>query len=150
MLMLDVMCDAEHKHLIIGQMWQTEIKAGTSVIEQGDRGDNLYVVESGNFDIFVKSGSTQTKVARRGAGTCFGELALMYNAPRAATVTATTDCLCWVVDRFTFRRILANVSDTQIHEYLDFLKKVDLLTPLSSREREKVSCFSCGRGAGGS
>ena len=85
-------------------MWRTEVKAGTSVIEQGDRGDNLYVVESGGFDIFVRTGSSQrrvlsccsslrranlndTQVATRAEGTCFGELALMYNAPRAATVT---------------------------------------------------------------
>jgi len=129
----------EHKNLIIDQMWRTEIKAGTSVIEQGDRGDNLYVVESGSFDVFVKTGTTQKKVATRAAGTCFGELALMYNAPRAATVTATVDSVGWVVDRFTFRRILANVSDTQIHEYESFLKKVELLAPLSSREREKVA-----------
>lgn len=43
-------------------MWQTEVKTGTSIIEQGDRGDNLYVVESGSFDIFVKSGKTNRKV----------------------------------------------------------------------------------------
>ncbi len=130
---------AEHKNLIIDQMWRTEIKSGTSVIQQGDRGDNLYVVESGSFDVFVAAGQAQKKVATRAAGTCFGELALMYNAPRAATVTATVDSVAWVVDRFTFRRILANVSDTQIHEYESFLKKVDLLAPLSSREREKVA-----------
>jgi cAMP-dependent protein kinase regulator len=47
----------------------------------------LYVVEKGTFDIFVKSGDKTRKVAVRGPGTCFGELALMYNAPRAATVT---------------------------------------------------------------
>jgi cGMP-dependent protein kinase len=43
------------------------------------------------------------------------------------------------VDRFTFRRILANVSDGQLHAYEDFLKKVQLLTPLSSRERSKIA-----------
>jgi len=129
----------EHKHLIIDAMWRTEVKEGTSVIEQGDRGDNLYVVEKGSFDIFVKTGDKTRKVAVRGPGTCFGELALMYNAPRAATVTATTDCLVWAVDRFTFRRILANVSDHQLHEYEEFLKKVQLLAPLSNRERAKIA-----------
>ena len=64
----------------------------------GDRGDNLYIVESGSFDIFVKDGNKQRKVAHRGDGTAFGELALMYNAPRAATVTVRTlqlhACVC--------------------------------------------------------
>jgi len=129
----------EHKNLIIDQMWKTEVKQGTSVIEQGDRGDNVYVVEDGTFDIYVKAGDTQRKVAVRGKGTCFGELALMYNAPRAATVTAATDCWVWAVDRFTFRRILANVSDGQLHEYEEFLINVELLAPLSGRERAKIA-----------
>lgn len=129
----------EHKNMIIDSMWRTEVKDGTSIIEQGDRGDNLYVVEHGSFDIFVKTGDKTRKVAMRGPGTCFGELALMYNSPRAATVTATSDSVIWAVDRFTFRRILANVSDHQLHEYEQFLRKVELLAPLSSRERSKVA-----------
>jgi CRP-like cAMP-binding protein len=131
----------DHKNLIIDQMWRIEVKEGTSIIEQGDKGDNLYVVEEGSFDIFVRADrqSPPRKVAVRGKGTCFGELALMYNAPRAATVIASKDSVVWAVDRFTFRRILANVSDTQLHEYEQFLAKVDLLAPLSSRERAKIA-----------
>lgn len=52
---------------------------------------------------------------------------------------ATTDSIIWALDRFSFRRILANVSETQLHEYENFLKNVDLLAPLSSRERSKVA-----------
>eukprot|EP01006_Ploeotia_vitrea_P037740 TRINITY_DN66166_c3_g2_i1.p1 TRINITY_DN66166_c3_g2~~TRINITY_DN66166_c3_g2_i1.p1 ORF type:complete len:811 (+),score=504.52 TRINITY_DN66166_c3_g2_i1:84-2435(+) len=129
----------EHRDGIIEEMWRTEVKEGVDVIKQGDRGDNLYVVESGTFDIFVTKGEATRKVAERGRGTCFGELALMYNAPRAATVRAACDCVVWVVDRFTFRRILANVSDKQLTEYEAFLKKVELLAPLSSSERSKIA-----------
>ncbi len=58
---------------------------------------------------------------------------------RVARAQATAESVVWVVDRFTFRRILTNVSDEQIKEYHQFLKKVDLLAVLSSREREKVA-----------
>lgn len=131
--------NGEHKNMIIDQMWRLEVKEATNIIEQGDRGDNLYVVEKGSFDVFVKTGDKTRKVAVRGPGSCFGELALMYNAPRAATVTATGDAIVWAVDRFTFRRILANVSEGQLQEYESFLKKVELLAPLSSRERSKIA-----------
>ena len=47
----------------------------------------------------------QAKVASRDPGTCFGELALMYNAPRAATVVATSDAVLWAVDRYTIRSL---------------------------------------------
>jgi len=79
----------EHKNLIIDQMYRMEVRNGTTVIKQGDRGDNLYVVESGAFDVFVSVSGRTRRVSQRGPGTVFGELALMYNSPRAATVTVS-------------------------------------------------------------
>lgn len=127
--------DTEHKAQIISEMYRTEIKEGVSAIKQGELGDNLYVVESGTFNVFVN----QKQVATRGKGTCFGELALMYNSPRAATVTAATHCIVWVVDRFTFRRIVTDLSEKRFGVYVGFLKKVDLLTPLAEYERKKIA-----------
>jgi CRP-like cAMP-binding protein len=116
-------------------MYRTEIKEGVSAIKQGELGDNLYVVESGTFNVFVN----QKQVATRGKGTCFGELALMYNSPRAATVTAATHCVVWVVDRFTFRRIVTDLSEKRFGVYVGFLKKVELLMPLAEYERKKIA-----------
>jgi CRP-like cAMP-binding protein len=127
--------DNEHKIQIIAEMYKTEINAGVSAVTQGALGDNLYVVESGQFSVFVNN----KKVASRGAGSCFGELALMYNAPRAATVTAEVNSVVWVVDRFTFRRIVTNLSEKKFSLYISFLKKVDLLSPLVEYERKKVA-----------
>lgn len=127
--------DYEHKLQIVKEMYRTEIKKGVSAIEQGALGDNLYVVQEGSFDIFVNG----KKVAIRGAGTCFGELALMYNSRRAATVTASRDSVVWVIDRFTFRRIVTNLSEKKFGQYVDFLKKVELLVPLADYERQKVA-----------
>jgi cAMP-dependent protein kinase regulator len=127
--------DSEHKSQIIAEMYKTEIKEGVSAITQGTLGDNLYVVESGTFNVFVN----QKQVATRGKGTCFGELALMYNSPRAATVTAATHCTVWVVDRFTFRRIVTDLSEKRFGVYVGFLKKVELLMPLAEYERKKIA-----------
>ena len=120
---------------IISQMYRKEIPAGTNAIVQGDHGDNLYVVESGRFDIFVN----KKKVAEREKGTLFGELALMYNSPRAATVTAAQGSVVWVLDRFTFRRIVTNNNEKKFELYIKFLKRVELLTPLAEYERKKVA-----------
>jgi cAMP-dependent protein kinase regulator len=72
-------------------------------------------------------------------GACFGELALMYNAPRAATVRATEESMAWVVDRFTFRRIAQNIGEARLDQCASFLANVELLSPLTKFERAKIA-----------
>jgi cAMP-dependent protein kinase regulator len=89
-------------------------KEGVVVIRQGDVGDFFYVVEEGSFDFYIKSPKSTSalgdKVGSVGPGGSFGELALMYNAPRAASVVSTSPAVLWALDRITFRRILMDVS----------------------------------------
>lgn len=68
-------------------MFQYDVTAGTRVIVQGDDGDNFYVVESGKYNIYVNTGAPEEKLVGTYTDTgSFGELALMYNMPRAATI----------------------------------------------------------------
>ena len=43
-------------------------------------------------------------------GSTFGELALMYNTPRAATIVASSDSVLWAMDRYTFRSLILQVE----------------------------------------
>lgn len=125
----------EHTTRILSEMYRREIKAGTDIITQGEIGDNLYIVQSGDFDIFVG----KRKVTHRGAGTYFGELALLYNSPRAATVRASVDSIVWCIDRFTFRRIVNNLSRAKLQQHISFLIKCDVLSALATYERTKLA-----------
>mmetsp|Transcript_22269 Transcript_22269/g.44181 ORF Transcript_22269/g.44181 Transcript_22269/m.44181 type:complete len:750 (-) Transcript_22269:1338-3587(-) len=125
----------EHQLALINEMYKTSVKQGVDVIVQGEAGDNLYVVDEGEFHVFVNN----TRVAIRGKGTCFGELALMYNSPRAATVRASQDAEVWVVDRFTFKRVITDLSSKAMETYISFLNQVELLAPLSQSERNKIA-----------
>jgi cAMP-dependent protein kinase regulator len=118
------------------------------VITQGDQGDFFYVVEKGTFDVYVNpAGSMQpgpqglgTKVATIQSGGSFGELALMYNAPRAATVmSAEGQCTLWALDRITFRRILMDSTFKRRRLYESFLEEVPLLSSLTKYERSKIA-----------
>lgn len=113
---------------------------GDHCIEQGDVGDFFYIVKSGNFDISVKKGSEPAKkVFEAGAGFAFGELALLYNAPRTATITAATQSEVWCLDRTAFRNLVVKSSEAKFKEYVQFLGGVDCLADLSSDERAALA-----------
>ncbi|OXV05293.1 hypothetical protein Egran_06939 [Elaphomyces granulatus] len=118
------------------------------VITQGDAGDFFYIVEDGHFDIYIHpSGSVQSgpdglgnKVATIEPGGSFGELALMYNAPRAATVLSLdAKSTLWALDRITFRRILMDSAFQRRRMYEAFLEEVPLLLSLKPYERSKIA-----------
>ena len=84
------MLDEDQKDMIVKAFTGPIIKeAGDTIIEQGDIGDVFYLLESGLVDVYVqKKGEDSKKVHTYKSGDAFGELALMYNAPRAATCVA--------------------------------------------------------------
>lgn len=95
----------EQRLAIIEQMYRLEIPKGSILIMQGDRdAHDFYVVYEGSFDIFIKD----KKVGYTKAGWSVGELALIHNAPRAATVIATMDSKVFGVHRSAFRFAMRN------------------------------------------
>jgi CRP-like cAMP-binding protein len=76
------------------------VQAGEVVTQQGERGDYFYIAESGQFDVYVTKPDgapelVHTYTALGGRHPSFGELALLYAKPRAATVVARTDGVLW-------------------------------------------------------
>jgi len=74
------------------------VVAGQDLIRQGEPGNAFYVIEQGEFDIVIDSNRVTT--FRRGGS--FGEIALIREQPRAATVTALTNAVCWRLERRYF------------------------------------------------
>ncbi|EXJ94580.1 cAMP-dependent protein kinase regulator [Capronia coronata CBS 617.96] len=141
--------DEESFQLVLDALMEKSIPAANiKVITQGDEGDYFYIVESGDFDIYINpSGYVESgpeglgnKVGTIGPGGSFGELALMYNAPRAATiVSASKGGLLWALDRVTFRRILMDNAFQKRKMYESFLEEVPLLSSLKPYERAKIA-----------
>mmetsp|Transcript_4563 Transcript_4563/g.9063 ORF Transcript_4563/g.9063 Transcript_4563/m.9063 type:complete len:853 (+) Transcript_4563:3-2561(+) len=125
----------EERRLLIDAMKADAVPAGTIIIQQGDIGDYFYVVEDGQISFAVDG--NHVGACTRGAS--FGELALLYNCPRAATCIANTDCKLWKVDQRTFRYMLANNNASQQKDVLDVLRKVQFLTELDENMLLKIA-----------
>ena len=77
-----------------------EVRGGTAVFEAGDHGDRFYIVEAGTAEVLVGG----APVASLSVGDSFGEIALLRDVPRTATVRATTDLQLRALDRRHFLR----------------------------------------------
>ncbi len=75
-----------------------EVHAGETVIREGEYGDRFYVVADGVLDVSCERGAFPSV----SAGDAFGEIALLQDVPRTATVTARDDCLLYALDRESF------------------------------------------------
>ncbi|KAI9252679.1 cyclic nucleotide-binding-like protein [Sporodiniella umbellata] len=128
--------DEDQDQDVINAMDIQSIPQGSHVIEQDDdSGQYFYIVESGQLDCLIH----QKKVTSYGPTESFGELALMYNAPRAATIVAVTDCVLYALDRVTFRSILMENTNKKRKMYERFLSQVPIFQSLQSYERHKIA-----------
>ena len=129
--------DGAQRKIVCSEMYKKDIKCDENLIIEGEEGNTFYVVESGEFIITVKDVG---QVDILNTGRCVGELALLYNAPRAATVkcTSANGGKLWCVDRKSFRSALMEVATKSTNENIEFLKKCELLSPLLSSELQLV------------
>jgi cAMP-dependent protein kinase regulator len=97
---------------VLGAFEENRFKAGETVITQGDQGEVLYFIEEGELDCYktFKKEEGDVWLKLYNPGEAFGELALLYNAPRAATIKSKTDCILWALDRETFKNIVQDAA----------------------------------------
>lgn len=142
----------QEKSIVIDAMEERCFEAGATVIKQDDAGDVLYVVEDGLLDcskVFVSLSSNSYLMLLQQTGEekflktyqpseAFGELALLYNAPRAATIIAKTASKLWQLDRNTFNHIVKEASQKKREQYEDFLDSVEILKHIDHYEKAKL------------
>ena len=98
--------DQELKHLM-DSAHPVSIRAGEPLMTQGDTGDCAYVVLDGGFEIQKQSGQSIIKIDVRKPGEIIGEMALLSDSPRSATVVATCDSNTLCISQEDFEKLLA-------------------------------------------
>lgn len=132
--------DKKSFEVVMGAMEIRKFQKEQFVIRQGEDGDVLFIVAEGKLSCskLFPGKEQETHLLDYQPGDVFGELALMYNAPRAASIKAVEDSVLFSLDRETFTAIVKRNAVTNRQKYNDFLNKVELLTTLNQYEKEKV------------
>jgi|GEM_PF-479721 len=125
----------EQNEMVFGAMDEKKFSPGEEIITQGDTGDFFYVLDDGEADVLVDG----VKVHHYSKGASFGELALMYNCPRAATVVAVDECTVWALDRNAFRHISSANQDKKRKTYEVFLRKCPLFESISDSDISRIA-----------
>ena len=113
-----------------------ECAEGEALISQGETGGHFYILRKGTV-VFIVDGE---EVGRAVPGNSFGELALLYNAPRAATCKAVDGKAgLWRVDQVTFRKLLAAHTIQNDNQTKDVLRKVPFLNDLDDEFINRIS-----------
>ncbi len=132
----------EDRHTLYDAMQTVKVDAGTAIIQQGDDdADLMYVVAEGRCQVFKNhnDGNGDQLMLEYGPGGVFGELALMYGIPRAATVRALTPVKLWTISRMTFRATVLNETKKRREQFSDVLSHVPILQNLDKLERLKIA-----------
>ena len=122
---------------LIDSMVKKNVAAGENLITQGAAGDKFYVVVSGDMDVFVDEHFKKTL----GPGTNFGDIALMYNCPRTATIKAKTDGVVFSLERRAFKQFIIYAKESDRDVQKKTLREVPLLATLSDELLDEVRPF---------
>ncbi|XP_053957663.1 cGMP-dependent protein kinase, isozyme 1 [Anastrepha ludens] len=127
--------DASQVRELVESMYPLAIAKGEFVIREGEAGAHLYVSAEGEFEV-VKGGIILSVM---GPGKAFGELAILYNCTRTASIRVLSDARVWVLDRRVFQQIMMRTGMQRIENSVNFLKSVPLLKNLSMEVLAKIA-----------
>lgn len=120
---------------IVDSMVPKDFSAGSYVLKQGHAGVHLFVSADGEFEVI----QDDKILGHMGPGKAFGELAILYNCTRTASIKALTDSKVWMLDRKVFQQIMKRTGLQRLQDNINFLKSVPLLENLSNDVLTKIA-----------
>ncbi|XP_048366087.1 cGMP-dependent protein kinase 2 isoform X1 [Sphaerodactylus townsendi] len=115
-------------------MYGRTYQQGSYIIKQGEAGNHIFVLAEGRLEVFQQN----KLLSSIPVWTAFGELAILYNCTRTASVKAVTSVKTWALDREVFQNIMRRTAQTRHEQYRNFLRSVSLLKNLPDDKLTKI------------
>ncbi|XP_032190604.1 cGMP-dependent protein kinase 2 isoform X4 [Mustela erminea] len=115
-------------------MYGRSYQQGGYIIKQGEPGNHIFVLAEGRLEVF----QGEKFLSSIPMWTTFGELAILYNCTRTASVKAITNVKTWALDREVFQNIMRRTAQARDEQYRNFLRSVSLLKNLPEDKLTKI------------
>jgi len=115
-------------------------KAGDTLMSEGEKGEHAYIIETGTVEILVKKGTHLIQIGTRGEGSLIGEMAMIDDQPRTATVRAVDDCTAIEISRNDFASHV-NQADPILKMFLHVImtRYRDMLTRMNFKPANNIA-----------
>ncbi|XP_036620285.1 cGMP-dependent protein kinase 2 isoform X1 [Trichosurus vulpecula] len=115
-------------------MYGRNYPQGSYIIKQGEPGNHIFVLAEGRVEVFQGN----KLLSSIPMWTTFGELAILYNCTRTASVKAVSNVKTWALDREVFQNIMRRTAQARDEQYRQFLRSVCLLKNLPEDKLTKI------------
>ncbi len=102
--------------------------AGHDLFRLGDMGDCAYIIISGEADVLVEKEGTEVAVAKVGKNELIGEIAILCNVPRTATIRAVTELTALKIPKDLFFRLIAEFPDMGVQVMCELARRLHRTT----------------------
>lgn len=120
--------------VIIHHMKLYNLSHSELIFEQGCPGSNFYIVAKGKLEVVVNN----HRVKILSSGDSFGEMALLHDTPRTASVYTISACSLWTLDRDTFRKTVEALELANYEENKQFIESIPIFASLSQSQKETL------------
>lgn len=105
------------------------------IFEQNTVGENFFIISKGKAEVVINL----KVVAVLNVGDSFGEVALLHDTPRTASVVTVVETSLWGLDRGTFRGILQDMSSQNYSENMEFIENAEIFKTLTRKQNEALA-----------
>lgn len=130
--------DEEVLDSLAREMCELRVPQREKLIVEGDMGSEMYLVSEGSFEVTERRHNVEVVVNHKKQGDIFGEISLMFQSPRAASVVALTDATVWMIDRVKFQEVKRRAAMEISLQHEVFINSVPILSNLTVEEKMKL------------
>jgi CRP-like cAMP-binding protein len=124
-------------NMVSSKLRSKTVPPRTAIVREGEQGDAFYIIRSGEVIVTARSGMEETAVGKLGEGEFFGEIALVTDRPRIATVTSTSQTELLILGKSDFDTVVGLISSDL--EQAGSRRLLDTRRKLSNMSKESLA-----------